>query len=216
MVAACGAGDESNGPDNSTEMVADGAEGGACYGNNTCDEGLVCASKHCVKLDDMGTGGEPATGGAGGEPATGDGGSLPTATGGGGGDPASTGGAAGTPGSGGAPGDEPVCTTVDVTNAAAGEKTNAAFCFGLAFDDDYGCTFDSANNATVCVGTTTAFVVLWVGNDYGNVYNPDTDELIGQITQGGTGAFEMTFGDVAVGACTVNGDVATLCVVETT
>jgi hypothetical protein len=27
-----------------------GSEGGACYGNGTCDEGLTCASDLCVKL----------------------------------------------------------------------------------------------------------------------------------------------------------------------
>jgi hypothetical protein len=58
-----------------TECPA-GSELCACYGNNTCNEGLVCASHICVNIaagGAGGAGGEPAQGGsvAGGSPATG-------------------------------------------------------------------------------------------------------------------------------------------------
>ena len=32
----------------------DGAERGECYGNRTCNAGLVCASETCVRLPDGG------------------------------------------------------------------------------------------------------------------------------------------------------------------
>jgi cysteine-rich repeat protein len=45
-------------PDN---QPPDGAEGGACYGNGSCDDGLTCASNTCVALPAEGEGeGEPA------------------------------------------------------------------------------------------------------------------------------------------------------------
>jgi hypothetical protein len=43
---------------------AEGAEGGPCYANNTCNAELVCASGRCVRIDqagDAGTGGEDAS-----------------------------------------------------------------------------------------------------------------------------------------------------------
>ena len=36
----------------------DGSEGGACYGNGSCDDGLTCASEVCVQLPDGGEGEE--------------------------------------------------------------------------------------------------------------------------------------------------------------
>ncbi len=33
-----------------------GTQGGACYGNGTCDDGLSCASDFCVKVEDGGEG----------------------------------------------------------------------------------------------------------------------------------------------------------------
>ena len=30
------------------EQAATGAEGGECYGNQTCDEGLICENKICI------------------------------------------------------------------------------------------------------------------------------------------------------------------------
>ena len=45
---------------------AAGSEGGPCYGNDTCNSGLVCLSKLCVAPADSGSGGTGNTGGTGG------------------------------------------------------------------------------------------------------------------------------------------------------
>ncbi len=42
-----------------------GAEGGSCYPNDTCDAGLVCLSDACVSLDDSGSGGSGGNGAGG-------------------------------------------------------------------------------------------------------------------------------------------------------
>jgi hypothetical protein len=54
------------GTDYSTQNKAAGSEGGACYGNGTCDDGLTCASNVCVRLDgaSSSTDGAVATDGA--------------------------------------------------------------------------------------------------------------------------------------------------------
>jgi hypothetical protein len=77
---------------------AAGSERCGCYGNDTCDAGLSCASGLCVKLDALGRAG---ANGSGGSVANGTGGA---GSGGSGGIPVSSGGvgsAGGTPSSGG-------------------------------------------------------------------------------------------------------------------
>lgn len=75
--ASTGSGGASTG---GTTECRDGAETCACYGNGTCNAGLVCASNLCVRLSSgtggTGAGGSPSLGGAGG--ATSSGGAPPT------------------------------------------------------------------------------------------------------------------------------------------
>lgn len=93
IIVACGGGDGdsrslgaggassgSGGKAGATNMLCPaGSEGCACYGNDTCDAGLTCASNLCVELAGTGgsgnasgtggmtaSGGMPATGGTGG------------------------------------------------------------------------------------------------------------------------------------------------------
>ena len=85
---------------------AAGTEGGPCYGNQSCNAGLTCASNLCVRLSGSGGGGGGSQGssGQGGSPATGQGGSSgATGTGG----LVGTGGQAGTGAQGGAGGQAP-------------------------------------------------------------------------------------------------------------
>ena len=97
-IGACGG---SGGKNNGMPGCTTGFEGCACYGNNTCEAGLSCASKLCVNLGTAGAGGvSPGTAGAGGvSPGTaGAGGVSPGTAGAGGvavGSGGSTGGAAG-------------------------------------------------------------------------------------------------------------------------
>jgi hypothetical protein len=107
---------------------------------------------------------------------------------------------------------EPVCRTLTVANAAAGEKTNAAFCFGMAYDDSYTCSFDAVNNASTCVGATSGYVIQWIGASSGSVYDGSNGMLLATLGQTMTGAFGIDWIDGTVGECTVVGDVATLCV----
>lgn len=109
--------------------------------------------------------------------------------------------------------DEPVCRTQAVANAAAGEKINAAYCFGLAYPQDaYACSWYPAENAVECVGSASAYVVLFSGDAAGDVYDLGTDEHLAVVVQGPTGAFEIAWDSGELGECTVVGDVATLCV----
>ncbi|MCG8557101.1 MAG: hypothetical protein MJD61_17720 [Proteobacteria bacterium] len=100
--------------------------------------------------------------------------------------------------------------------STAGEKTNAAFCFGMAYRDNYRCTFDAANDATLCRGDTTAYAVLFsetASGTIGVVYDVSDQQEIGRLSQAATGEFEIDFTQLGlVGECTVVGDVATLCV----
>jgi hypothetical protein len=85
---------------------AAGTEGGPCYGNQSCNAGLTCASNLCVRLSGSGGagGGSQGSSGQGGSPATGQGGSSgATGTGG----LVGTGGQAGTGAQGGAGGQAP-------------------------------------------------------------------------------------------------------------
>lgn len=71
--------DGSNTGSHASTACAQGSETCPCYGNMTCDDGLVCASKVCVAIEQ---GGAPASGGStsasGGAPASG--GTTQTAT----------------------------------------------------------------------------------------------------------------------------------------
>ena len=68
-VAHCSAGGSKSDPTGDAS-TPEGTEGGACYGNKTCNAGLVCASDLCVSLPggggSGGAGGTPGQGGAGG------------------------------------------------------------------------------------------------------------------------------------------------------
>jgi hypothetical protein len=104
---------------------------------------------------------------------------------------------------------------VSVTNSVAGEKTNAAYCFGLGFDDSYACTFNAASNSTTCRGTTTAYVVQYretSNGTVGDVFDLSNQQNMGSVVQGPTGSYDITFAIGKQGSCVVNGDVATLCV----
>ncbi len=107
---------------------------------------------------------------------------------------------------------EPVCRTVSVQNAAAGEKINAAFCIGMAYTDAFACNFYPADDATECVGQSGTFIVWYDPSTRGEARDAVTDEYIAEVVQGATGAFEIVWADGTSGTCTVVGDVATLCV----
>jgi hypothetical protein len=108
---------------------------------------------------------------------------------------------------------EPVCRSVDTTNATSLEKLAAGFCFGVAYPDDaYFCNWYPADNAVECVGSMSAYVVLWTGDDFGDVYDLDTETHLATISQAPTGEYVVEWDDGLVGECVVNGDVATLCV----
>lgn len=186
-----------------------GTEGNACRPNRECDDGLTCLSNVCV-VPEGGAGSSNAGSGAGG----GDAGAGDTGGSDEGGKSAggSGGSVAGAPagGGGGAP-PEPECVTVNLTNAVANEKTNAAFCFGMAYPDQYSCSFNQPNNSTLCSGTKTEYIVLWNGIASGDVYDTSNEQGLASLSQGKTGAFIIEWLNGDYGECTVVGDVATLC-----
>jgi hypothetical protein len=118
------------------------------------------------------------------------------------------------------------CVTRDITNAAASEKVNAAFCFGLGFDDTFSCTYNPTADETRCLGTTTAYVVVHmqtaddvtgavIEDDFervGDVYDLSDGAHMAIVYQLRTDAFSLELDSGQTGACVVNGDVATLCV----
>lgn len=104
-----------------------------------------------------------------------------------------------------------VCFTANLTNTVAGEKTNAAMCVGLAYQDTYSCSFNSFENRTYCVGNSTGYWVEWVGAAYGNAYDGFDGSLMAQLGQGSTGAYVIDWMDGDHGECSVTGDVARLC-----
>lgn len=101
------------------------------------------------------------------------------------------------------------CRTVELINQNAGEKVNSAMCFGLAYDDSFSCAFYSLDNITECIGFSSIFVVVWFGNDFGEVYSGET--YLADVIQGSTGAFEIYWEDGDTAFCSVTGDVARLC-----
>src|SRR5690606_17863357 len=56
FVSACGLFDKDDGGGSSG--ASQGEEGGACYGNGTCDDGLVCVEDECIDQQDTGPGSE--------------------------------------------------------------------------------------------------------------------------------------------------------------
>jgi hypothetical protein len=210
--------------------ASSGGGGGGCNTDNECASGRICESGQCVNQtannggSSSSSGGNTSIGGIiskGGSPASSDGGP-------GSGGSSSIGGA---PGNGGAPDTEvdggvvappgtdpevePVCGTVQLANSGAPEKTNAAFCFGLAYPDEYLCSFDAELNATFCQGTSTGYVIVWDDSSdttVGNIYDASNESFLAQVAQGPTGSFLIGWDDGTVGECTVVGDVATLCV----
>jgi hypothetical protein len=104
--AACSSSNgKARGPDGGCTA---GSETCPCYGNNTCNAGLTCASDLCVNLTSSGSGGSGATTGAAGAGATGSGGSPSTGSGGSpstgsGGSPSTGSGGSPSTGSGGSP-----------------------------------------------------------------------------------------------------------------
>jgi hypothetical protein len=111
---------------------------------------------------------------------------------------------------------EPQCRSVDVTNAFAGEKVDAALCFGLGYDDAYACRFVPATNSTTCEGAGgTRYVVEYSETSdgtVGEVFDLFDGGHLGSVVQGRTGFYEIAVDSGASASCAINGDVATLCV----
>jgi len=171
-----------------------GTEGAACYPNGTCDAGLSCLSALCVAA---GAGGSGSTNGGSSS------GTGPTAG-------AAQGGTGGVGGTG-----ETECFTRDVTNSAASEKVNAAFCFGIPIDDLYSCSFNATANETRCIGAKSSYVVVYSETDngtVGDIYDLDGGEHLGTVIQAATGQYEIASDGGVTGSCIVNGDIATLCI----
>ncbi len=189
-----------------------GSAPSGCQKDTDCASGRICEAGACVAADDTASSSETSSSsnGSGGDTSSS---GTSSSNNGSGGDTDSSTSSGGTGGTG----NEPVCRTVDVVNPAAGEKINAAFCFGLAYDDSYQCSFDAVQDVTVCEGSTTGYVVEWMddpqsGVTVGDVYDLSDGTFLAQIIQGQTGAFLIAWADGATGECTVVGDVATLCV----
>jgi hypothetical protein len=186
LMLACGSSDGEGPP----MRPATGTEGEACYANGTCNQGLSCLSKLCVSTV------------AG---ASGSGGTTST-----------SGGAPGTSGSGGISGSgAPTCFHASVTNSTAGEKVNAAFCFGLGEKDTYSCAFNPAANETRCIGSNSSYVVTYTetaNGTVGDIYDLNGGQHIATVVQGPTGSYDIKLDSGGTGSCVVNGDVATLCV----
>ena len=188
-----------------------GAEGQLCYPNSTCDAGLECRSKRCVAEEAPTGGGD--VGGSGGAAS---GGTSPSVNTGGGGAAAGSSSTpnGGHPGASGSSGSGPVCVTVDVTNATAPEKVNAAFCFGIGLDDKFSCVYNSAADETRCLGERLAYVVVYMQTDdgtVGDIYNLDTGKHIGTVVQASTGEFVITLDSDATASCVISGDIARFC-----
>lgn len=208
--------------------------GGGCKSDSECASGRICESGECVNQTASNGGSSSSSGGntslggiiskggssssSGGGP--GSGGS--SSSGGSPGGPPSIGGSQNSDADSGVPGPpapgpdvEPICGSVQLANSSAPDKANAAFCFGMAYPDDYLCNFDAETNATFCQGASTAYVILWDDSSdttVGNIYDASDESFLAQVVQGPTGSFLIGWDDGAVGECTVEGDLATLCV----
>jgi hypothetical protein len=107
---------------------------------------------------------------------------------------------------------EPLCRTVPVRDGAAVEKVNAAFCVGMAYDDEFSCLYYPDIDTAACRGAELGYNVVYAFDQSGDVIDVATDESIALLYQGADGAFVIEWADGAEGRCTVVGDVATLCV----
>jgi hypothetical protein len=131
----------------------------------------------------------------------------------GGAEPTAGGSHGGTGGTGGT--DDPKCYTRPVANSTAGEKVNAALCFGVPLDDRYACQFNAAANETRCIGATSAYVVVYsqtADGTLGDIYDLDTGEHLGIVFQASSGEYRLEIDTGAKAFCVVNGDIATLCI----
>lgn len=113
-------------------------------------------------------------------------------------------------------GPDPECRSVTVSNTSASEKTNAAFCFGLAYpEDNYGCQYDSDGDVTHCDGDETGYYVEWSETPEGTVglvYDVYDDSFLGGVSQDTDGDFVLVFTALELtGLCTVAGETAQLC-----
>jgi hypothetical protein len=160
-----------------------------------------------------GSGGATSNAGSGGSPEGGSGGTNAGA----GGSNASNGGTGGTP-------DEPEpvepqCEASPVVNAGAGEKTNAALCFGVG--DGVGCLTRPDGLFSRCESDVYWYEVEWYvlnGTVYGNIYGnnfPETSGLVVAVVyQAEDGSFRYfdPNTEAEIMFCTVVGDVANRCV----
>jgi hypothetical protein len=112
---------------------------------------------------------------------------------------------------------QPQCRSFPLVNGAAGEKVNAALCFGLP--DPVGCETSYAGDFTHCETSVYWYEVDWyqVGSvTYGDIYGAEFPDMNGPIIatvyQGQDGSFryEDTGGNERM-YCTVVGDVANKC-----
>jgi hypothetical protein len=148
VTLACSSGDEGGGTGNTgtggtssstggTSSTTPGTEGGPCYPNSTCNQGLRCASNLCVNLGG-GTGGSGNTTGSGGGGTggtqTGTGGTI--SNGGTAGHPGGTGGLPGTGGSLGSGG----------TSSTGGQPGTG----GATSGPQFGACFSQADGFTTC------------------------------------------------------------------
>lgn len=207
-LTACGAGE-----DDSPAR----ADPGGCQKDTECSAGRICENSVCVAATPPGgpTGCQKDTDCASGRICE-SGACVSGGTGGSAGNspPAQPEAGAGGSGESGGTAKTPVCRTLTLVSATAVEKANAGFCLGMAYADDYSCQFEAEYNETWCFGNRTSYVVAWVGNAYGDVFDLSNDEFLASIEQASTGPFVITWVSGAYGECTVVGDVATLCVLE--
>jgi hypothetical protein len=222
LVGACGSPERVFGED------LKGVEGGACLPNNQCVAGLTCASNLCVAVNagnPGGTGSGGAPGNSGGAPAATGGapaasGGMPGTSGGtpaSGGVPAATGGA---PGTGGGPAQAPVCTSVQVVDAAGfPPETSGAFCLGLAYSDSYSCIYDGVST-TSCSGLNTAYHVDWMADSasptivVGLAVDQSDSSLLAAIAFDrtlGSSFFYIEWPDGSSATCAISGDTVELC-----
>lgn len=119
-----------------------------------------------------------------------------------------------------APDKGPACDSFSLASSVAGEKVNAAMCWGLGFYPEiFSCHFDSTGNFTLCESAEHWYEVDFYEQGsatYGDIFGAEQGviraPLVATVHQGQDGAFR--FEDPAgaeLGYCTVTGDVANLC-----
>ena len=111
------------------------------------------------------------------------------------------------------------CEAFDVVNAAAPEKTNAAFCFGVS-EGDFRCETAPGGALTRCEDDSVWYEVEWRetrdgtrGTLYGGKLSETTGRVGAEVYQAQDGSFRFT--DARTGKefayCTVVGDVLNVC-----